>query len=64
MVSQVLIRWDVARRCRGGSRSLTFTGVMEQGASKDPSPVPRPLGKARGAVHPLPRERANAVLAR
>ena len=56
------IRWEIPRLCRGGSKSLTFSGVRAQGLGKDPSPVPRPLGKARGAVHPLPRERANAVL--
>ena len=61
-MSDLLIRWEIPRLCRGGSKSLTFTGVRAHGSGKDPSPVPRPLGKARGAVHPLPRERANAVL--
>jgi hypothetical protein len=42
------------RRCRGGSKSLTSSGVRVRWPGKDPSPVPRPLVKTRGAVHPLP----------
>jgi hypothetical protein len=49
-----LIRWEIPRLCRGGSKSSTFTGVTAHGPGSDPSPVPRPLVKARGAVHPLP----------
>ena len=55
------MRWEIPL-CRGGSKSLIFTKARADGPGKDPSPVPRPLAKARGAVHPLPRERANAVL--
>ena len=49
-----LIRWEIPPLCPGGSKRLTLTGVRAHGSGKDPSPVPRPLGKARGAVHPLP----------
>ena len=57
-----LIRGEIPQLCRGGSQRLTFSGVRVGWLGKDPSPVPRPLERTRGAVHPLPWERANAVL--
>src|SRR5208337_3977895 len=52
---------EISRLCRGGSKSLTSSVATVGWPGKDPSPVPRPLVKARGAVHPLPLERASAV---
>ena len=34
---------------------------MVRSPGKSPSPVPRPLVKARGAVHPLPWERESPI---
>ncbi len=59
--SRPLIRSQIPQVCRGGSKSLTSSGVAVRSQGKDPSPVPRPLVKARGAVHPLPRERENPI---
>src|SRR5208283_860765 len=53
--------WEIPRLCRRGSKSLTSSGVTVGSPGKDPSPVPRRLGKARGAVHPLPAEREKRV---
>ena len=39
-------------------RAGSGNGVLWN-TGRGPSPVPRPLVKARGAVHPLPSEREN-----
>ena len=44
------------RLCLGGIRGSMFPGrTVPAEMGTDPSPVPRPLVKAYGAVHPLPR---------
>ena len=51
-------------KSEAGSEFDIFLSEGSFAGQKDPSPVPRPLVKARGAVHPLPRERENRFCAR
>ena len=60
--SEILIRWEDPPAVPGRQQESDIYRSKGQGPGKDPSPVPRPLGKARGVVHPLPPERANSVL--
>ena len=55
------MRWEIPQLCREAVRVLTSSGITVRWPGKDPSPGPRPLVKARGAVHPLPWERENPV---
>ena len=51
------VRWCWSTRTNSCGRWWARWGRWRRRRGSDPSPVPRPLEKARGAVHPLPTER-------